>query len=72
MMRPPNQDEILSEEAIEYFRQQGEMTVPLTHKGVDFGLVTVIADKIGLRVVNISSPDVAMRNMVIGMYVYKF
>lgn len=71
-MRPPKKDEKLSEEAIEHFRQQGEMTVPLTHQGVDFGLVTVIADTIGLKVVNISSQDAAMRSMVIGMYVYKF
>jgi hypothetical protein len=71
-MRPPNLDETFSEEAIEQLIKQGEMTVPFTYEGLDMGMVTAIADEIGLKVVNVSSQDAAMRNMVIGMYIYRF
>ena len=62
----------IPQEVIDEMRNKGQMTVPLEHRGIDFGLVTVEADDVGLKVVNISSNDAGLRMMVIGMYVLKF
>lgn len=66
-MSPRIPPEVLTE-----IRNKGQMTVPFEHRGIDFGMVTVEADDVGLKVVNISSNDAAMRRMVIGMYVLRF
>lgn len=71
-MRPPALDETFSDKAIEALIKQGEMTVPFKYQGHDFGLVTVVADRTGLRVVDLGSQDAALRNMIIGMYIFRF